>query len=271
MCWRGQYCIPSIKAFSTNEKEHRMNNHLSTVFFGLKDQGKFVQGIQQAVNELTAQQGIYAGDNLFTYHRNLSFLEDEALMRAFNAHASTDVEKAVLWRMSTVLWGVRNGLRLEGDFVECACYKGTTVRVICDAVDFAKQTDRRYYLYDLFDHDPSLPHHAMPEHSKQLYADVKARFADFDNVTITQGKVPEVLTEVAPQKIAFMHLDMNNAEAEVGALEVLFERMVPGAVLILDDYGWLGYRAQKLAEDPWFAKYGYRVLEMPTGQGLLIK
>ena len=30
-------------------------------------------------------------------------------------------------------------------------------------------------------------------------------------------------------------------------------------------------RALKLAEDPWFAKYGYRVLEMPTGQGLLIK
>jgi hypothetical protein len=64
---------------------------------------------------------------------------------------------------------------------------------------------------------------------------------------------------------------MNNADAEIGALEVLFERMVPGAVLILDDYGWLGYRAQKLAEDPWLAKYGYRVLEMPTGQGLLIK
>jgi hypothetical protein len=47
--------------------------------------------------------------------------------------------------------------------------------------------------------------------------------------------------------------------------------MVPGAVLILDDYGWLGYRAQKLAEDPWFEKRGYRVLELPTGQGLLIK
>ena len=100
---------------------------------------------------------------------------------------------------------------------------------------------------------------------------MKERFSGFDNVTVTQGRVPEILAEVAPQKIAFMHLDMNNADAEVGALEVLFDRMVPGAVLILDDYGWLAYRAQKLAEDPWFAKYGYRVLEMPTGQGMLIK
>lgn len=248
-----------------------MNNHLSDVFFGIKDRDAFINGIQQAVNQLSGQTGIYAGDNLFTYHRNLSFLEDDQLMQAFHAHASTDVEKAVLWRMSTVLWGVRNGLRLEGDFVECACYKGTTVRVICDAVDFGAHKNRHYYLYDLFDHDPSQPHHAMPEHSKQLYAQVKERFAGFENVTVTQGKVPEVLAEVAPQKIAFMHLDMNNADAEIGALSVLFERMVPGAVLILDDYGWLAYRAQKLAEDPWFAQYGYRVLEMPTGQGLLIK
>jgi hypothetical protein len=104
-----------------------------------------------------------------------------------------------------------------------------------------------------------------------LYADVKARFADTPNVTITQGKVPDVLAEVAPEKIAFMHLDLNNADAEIGALEVLFERMVPGAILVLDDYGWMGYRNQKLAEDPWFAKRGYRILEMPTGQGLVIK
>lgn len=248
-----------------------MANHLTAQFFGLDNGDNFIAGIQQAVNNISGQNGIYTGDNLFTYHRNLGFLEDEPFMGAFNEHATTEIEKAILWRISVVLWGVRNGLRLEGDFVECACYKGTTVRVICDAVDFASHKDRHYYLYDLFDHDPSMPHHAMPEHSKQLYASVKNRFSGFDNITVTQGKVPEVLVEVAPEKIAFMHLDMNNADAEIGALEVLFERMVPGAVLILDDYGWLGYRAQKLAEDPWLAKHGYRVLELPTGQGLVIK
>ena len=210
-----------------------MGNHLTGTFFGTANHEAFIQGIQQAVNSLNGQQGIYAGDNLFTYHRNLGFLDDEPFMKAFAKHTNTEIEHAVLWRMSTILWGVRNGLRLEGDFVECACYKGTTVRVVCDAVDFANYPDRHYYLYDLFDHDPSLPHHSMPEHSRQLFADVKARFGSFENVTVTQGKVPDVLADVAPQKIAFMHLDMNNADAEIGALEVLFERMVPGAGLIL--------------------------------------
>ena len=123
-----------------------MANHLHPVFFGTTEPAAFLQGIQQAVNQISGQDGIYAGDNLFTYHRNLGFLEDEPLMRAFNAHAGTEIEKAVLWRISTVLWGVRNGLRLEGDFVECACYKGTTARIVCDAVDFASRQDRNDYL-----------------------------------------------------------------------------------------------------------------------------
>jgi O-methyltransferase len=83
--------------------------------------------------------------------------------------------------------------------------------------------------------------------------------------------VPDSLANAAPNKIAFLHLDLNNADAEVGALEVLFDRMVPGAIMVLDDYGWLAYEAQKIAEDDWLGKRGYRVLELPTGQGLLIK
>ena len=48
--------------------------------------------------------------------------------------------------------------------------------------------------------------------------------------------------------------------------------MVPGGVLILDDYEWAGvYRPQKLAEDAWFDARHYRVMPLPTGQGLVIK
>ena len=246
-----------------------MKNHLTGVFFGLKNYHEFIEGLKQAINQ--TKGGIYTGDNLFTYGKNLSFLYDETLMASHARHASTSVEKGILWRIATVVWGTRNGMRLEGDCVECACYKGTTARIACDVLDFAKRKDKKYYLYDLFDHDPSQPHHSMPEHSAELYDQVKKRFTDVPNVVVTQGKVPDVLADVAPEKIAFMHLDLNNVTAEMGALEILFERMVPGSILVLDDYGWRGYRAQKEAEDPWFEKQGYYVLELPTGQGLLIK
>jgi hypothetical protein len=31
------------------------------------------------------------------------------------------------------------------------------------------------------------------------------------------------------------------------------------------------YRSQKQAEDPWFEARGYRVVPLPTGQGMLSK
>lgn len=248
-----------------------MNNHLSKVFWGTKDPDEFITGVQHCVDNLASPAGIYTGDNLFTFHRNLSFMEDEPFMAAWTLHATDIVEHAILWRTSVLLGGVRNGLKLQGDFVEGGCYKGTSVRILCDAVKF-NTVGKQWYLYDLFDHDPSsMSHHRMPEHSVQLYQTVVDRFADSPNVLVRRGRIPEVLLEDAPERIAFMHLDMNNAEAEVGALEVLWERMVPGAMLVLDDYGWLAYRQQKLAEDAWLQARGFHVIELPTGQGLVIK
>ena len=55
-------------------------------------------------------------------------------------------------------------------------------------------------------------------------------------------------------------------------LDHLFDRVVPGGVVILDDYEWANmYRTQKLAEDPWFDARRYRVTPLPTGQGFVIK
>ena len=40
---------------------------------------------------------------------------------------------------------------------------------------------------------------------------------------------------------------------------------------MFDDYGWLSYQAQQHAEDAFMAERGHRILELPTGQGLVIK
>jgi hypothetical protein len=247
------------------------NQYHSRLFFGLRDAAQFFAGLATSLRALNTTVGSFASDNLFTVGRNLSFLTDAEFMRAYDKNVTTDVEKAIIWRLAVVAWAARNSMRLEGDMVECACYKGVTARIVCDYVKFAEQPQRKYFLYDLFEHDASMPHHHMPEHGVGLFEAVKQRFADLPNVIVSRGRVPDVLAEAAPEKVAFMHLDLNNAEAEIGALEVLFDRMVPGAALVLDDYGWQGYRRQKMAEDPWLEARGYRVLELPTGQGLVIK
>ncbi len=226
--------------------------------------------LDQLADNMTVSRGFFAGDNLITFNKSLGFLNDQALMQAFQRHATLPPERGALWRLATLAWAARTALRVEGDFVECGCYKGVSARIISEVVGFA-DLPRHYYLYDLFQHDETMPHHSMLEHSETLVDQVRERFADMSNVTITQGRVPDSLAQAKPDKIAFMHLDLNNAEAEVGALEVLFDRISPGGVLILDDFGWTGYHAQQVAEVAWMAERGYHILELPTGQGMVIK
>jgi hypothetical protein len=98
------------------------------------------------------------------------------------------------------------------------------------------------------------------------------KFAAYPQVEVRRGRIPDVFAQGAPERIAWLHIDLNEANAEIAALEALFGRVLPGGLVILDDYEWAGvYRGQKLAEDPWFEARSYRVFPLPTGQGIVIK
>jgi hypothetical protein len=234
---------------------------------GVNDAEAYFKLRDELIALFTHQGGVFVADNLITWGKTLGFLRDPKFAAAVNANTRSGLERGTLWRLHTLVWAARQVSDLEGDFVECACYRGSSVRTVMDMVDVSR---RRYFLYDLFDHDETMPHGAMPEHSATLFNEVRARFPE-PNVIITQGRVPESLDIAAPEKIAFMHLDLNNREAEIGALEKLWDRIVPGGVLVLDDFGWFGYEAQYVAETHWFAARGYSILELPTGQGLVVK
>ena len=246
-----------------------MKSWLQSIFWGPSNHNEFVKGIQIAINTLHSD-GIFSGDNLFTFGRNLSFLDMPKFMEAFEKNSPTPVERAIIWRVYVLVWAAEIGLRREGDFVECGCGRAANSAVIVDALNFGT-TAKQFYLYDMFEHGEDTAHLRLSIHTPELFPQVQQRFAGVDNVQVIKGQVPAILKERSPEKIAYLHIDMNNAKAEIGALEVLFDRVVPGAVIVFDDYGWLGYRDQKLAEDTWLAERGYRVLELPTGQGLLIK
>lgn len=247
-------------------------NYVSQLFFGVKDRQSFIQGINAAFRGIADdwRRGIFTGDNLITFGKNLSFLDDQPFMAAFEKNAANDIEKGILWRTVVLYWAARNGLRLAGDFVECGCYRGTSARIVCDAIDFGT-ADRQYWLYDLFDYPDGSTHTRMPELGGDLFERTRSRFVDLANVRVVKGSVPEVLHQGAPERVAFLHIDMNAVAPEIGALEFFFDRLTPGAVIVLDDFGYHGYRRQRDAERTWFAERGYHVLELPTSQGLVIR
>ena len=244
-------------------------NHIGGSFWGVGYEDQFVQGLRQAMDAVT-QKGIYVGDNLFTFGRNLSFLGDPDFVEAVADNNPGDVENSIMWRTAIACWAAHSGLRRAGDFVECGTYKGFTAGVICDYLKF-DGVDKRFFLYDLFEHSPEMDHHGLPEHGPDLYERVVGRFSAYENVRVVKGAIPGSFSQALPETVAFLHIDLNEAAAEVAALEHLFDRVIDGGIVLLDDYGWLPYKEQKEAEDLFFDERDYRVVELPTGQGMVIR
>ena len=65
---------------------------------------------------------------------------------------------------------------------------------------------------------------------------------------------------------------MNNAKAEMAAINYLWKFLVVGGVVVLDDYSYgVEFLAQKEVWDNFAKKMNTPILTLPTGQGLLFK
>jgi hypothetical protein len=114
--------------------------------------------------------------------------------------------------------------------------------------------------------------HAFTGQEEGFFEKVQQRFAGYPQVRLIKGLIPDSFAQSCPDRLAYLHIDLNDAQGELATLEHLFDRVVSGGMVILDDYEWSGvYRRQKQAEDPWFEGRGYRVFPLPTGQGFVIK
>ncbi len=248
--------MDNVKTFQTNS------------YWGVLDRERFQTLMEEAVK--LVQPGYHLSDNFLTWGRNLSCLEDEAFVSAWQNNITIDSDAGILWRRYILATAAYHAVQLEGDFVECGVFQGSGIKTV---MDYLGGTDfpRNFWGYDTYDYNP-VKDHGNEFQKEGFFESVIARFADYDQVKLVKGFIPDVFADATPEKIAYLHIDLNNAEAELHSLDHLFDRVVSGGVVILDDYEWSGiYRPQKQAEDPWFDTRGYRVMPLPTGQGMLIK
>jgi hypothetical protein len=232
------------------------------------------------------QELAYNSDGLSVWGKNLAFLEEERFRRAYlkgagSGHRFTSDLDAfhIEWRVHIILWASGIGLRLEGDFVECGVNTGIFSLAIADYHDFAS-SGRKFYLFDTF---CGTPEEQMSDEEKEkrlrdnefLYPDcydlAKSNFAPYPNIELVRGRVPETLEGAGIGKVAYLSIDMNVAEAERAAIEYFWDRLVPGAPVVLDDYGWVTCEMQKAALDDFAAGVGTSIATLPTGQGLMFK
>lgn len=156
---------------------------------------------------------------------------------------------------------------IAGDVVECGVWRGGSTLAVAHMLHAAGDTERTLWMYDTFegmsaptvhDRDPSgasardLLQNERKSADSVLWCcasldDVKQNMqtASYPSsrIRFVQGKVEETLSVTVPDKIALLRLDTDWYESTKAEMEVLFPRLVPGGVLIIDDYGhWQGAR-----------------------------
>jgi O-methyltransferase len=224
----------------------------------------------------------FAGDSLVSWH-NAEFLNDEQFKHLYEigvSRHSWDPSADIRWRFHVFLWAAARAARLEGDFVECGVNRGGFSRAVVEHVDFGK-LDKTFYLMDTFNGivedylTPEERARGIGRHTyanfTESYADVQEAFSDFPNVVLVRGPIPDTLPQVVPDKVAYLLIDMNVVVPEIAAAEHFWDRLVSGAVMILDDYGHKTHALQKTAFDAFARERSVEVLMLPTGHGLIFK
>ena len=222
---------------------------------------------------------VYVGYGLISFQKNQGFLNDARLLELSEKHSHLLPVPGWHWNLHTVLWAISHALKLPGDFVELGVFKGHTTKIMAEYFDFG-EVKKSWYLYDTFEGIPEdqLDSDRWRVANEQTYKNtysyeaVREEFVQYPNINVIKGRVPEILENNCPKQIAFMHVDLNNTKAEIAALDFLFDtHMVPGGVVLFDDFGWLSAHMQFAAENAWAEKRSLKILELPTGQGLLLK
>lgn len=208
------------------------------------------------------------------YTRTADFSQDYAqIIPACVPWTMTSTERLYVL-INAVLYLSRNSI--AGDIVECGVWKGGSMLAIIRTLLQYGDISRDLHLYDTFegmtqpgamdvDYTGSSGIEAFKakqtgrDSSSFCYAPLDAVKRLLGNtgypqqrIHYVQGKVEETLPAQAPDKISLLRLDTDWYESTKHELEHLFPRLVPGGVLIIDDYGhWKG---SKQAVDEYFSQ-----------------
>jgi hypothetical protein len=178
--------------------------------------------------------------------------------------------------------------RVEGTIVECGVWRGGSMQAIALTLMENGDTTRDLHLFDTFqgmseptEHDVRVKDGRTAEDlmeerdtTAKIWAmssleDVQEGMAEVaypqDRIHYHVGKVEDTLPDQAPDRIALLRLDTDWYESTKHELQHLYDRLVPGGVLMIDDYGyWDGSRR---ATDEWLEATGHPLLLIPMGSG----
>lgn len=222
---------------------------------------------------------VYEADGIATAHYT-PFLRDRRewdelywrIERDWHPRYTADMR----WRLWLMTSFAERCARLEGDFAEFGTYRGGCAQMVLATA--GPGPGRRMHLFDTF---AGIPQSDLTD--REAEQEFAGRFEDSsvehvervlapwkEQIVIHAGDVFETLPRTETGPLTFVHVDLNATAPTVAALEYAWPRVVPGGVMLLDDYGWPDYPEQRIAIEDFFASRPESPIALPTGQGLVI-
>jgi hypothetical protein len=173
-------------------------------------------------------------------------------------------------------WMLRELLKLagsvEGDSAECGTWRGGSSWLIATGLSRFGKT---HHVFDSFEGlaapGPRDGSHFRKGDLSATEEEFRSRMAGVENLRVYKGWVPHRFSEVADRRFSFVHIDVDLYQATRDSVEFFYPRLSPGGILLLDDYGFSICPGAREAIEEFFRDKPEPVLEIPTGQGLVVK
>jgi O-methyltransferase len=174
--------------------------------------------------------------------------------------------------MLVILACVREARRHGAAMAEAGVFAGATARLICE-----EKGDAALHLFDVFETLQAATGTAEPDeravrdHFRSTHAtvaEVERLLAGYPGVHIHAGVFPRTAQGLEGERFCFVHLDLDLPEGTRSGLEFFHPRLVPGGILLGDDYHDPGVRG---VFDAYFAGREDTRIGLPWGQVLVVK
>lgn len=153
---------------------------------------------------------------------------------------------------------------IPGEIVECGVFKGaSSIRFATYREITESAFSRKLIGFDMFG---AFPSSSLPEDSAFIHSFEESSgtgipcrelnncfaYKGFQNYEFIQGDicqtVPHYISKHKELKIALLHIDVDVYDPAKTILEQLFDHVVPGGIIVLDDYGTV-YGETKAVDD----------------------
>ena len=186
-------------------------------------------------------------------------------------------------RIHQAIWCADHAIKLDSSatFIELGTGRGYIMSSILGSFEYLNQTELAppIFLFDTFESTTTdLKSSQDLNLGKNIYyaesfSKVEETFSRYQNVTLVRGKLPLSLesTVLDLGKISFLHIDLNAPEVEISCLVQLWERILPGGILLIDDYACGGFEYTYELFNKIALDLDISILTTASGQGIAIK